>query len=154
MIQMQSLLNVADNTGVKTVMCIKVRGTSGRTPGGVGDVIIGSVKKCTPQSRIRKGEKVKGVIVRTKRDIQRDDGSVVRFDENSVVIIDDAGEPVGNRRHDFLAFGDELLETVKQFPYGIARGGTEHTANPLGRVGRRRDGRRQVRVVAADWLAP
>ena len=97
MIQMQSMLNVADNTGVKSVMCIKVKGRSGKKTGMVGDVIIGSVKKCTPQSRIRKGAKVKGVIVRTKRDIQREDGSVVRFDENSIVLIEDNGEPVGNR---------------------------------------------------------
>ncbi len=97
MIQMQTLLNVADNTGVKTVMCIKVKGSTGKSSGGVGDMIIGSVRKCTPQSRIRKGEKVRGVIVRTKRDIQRNDGSVVRFDDNSIVLINEQNEPVGNR---------------------------------------------------------
>jgi large subunit ribosomal protein L14 len=97
MIQMRSMLNVADNTGAKIVMCIKPRGGTGRYYGTVGDVIVGSVKKCTPQSRIRKGEKVKAVIVRTTRDVKRPDGSLVRFDDNACVIIDEAGEPVGNR---------------------------------------------------------
>ncbi|MFH1706450.1 MAG: 50S ribosomal protein L14 [Planctomycetota bacterium] len=97
MIQMRTMLTVADNTGVKVVMCIKPRGGTGRYYGTVGDIIVGSVKKCTPQSRIRKGEKVKAVIVRTTRDILRPDGSAVRFDDNSCVIITDTGEPVGNR---------------------------------------------------------
>jgi large subunit ribosomal protein L14 len=97
MIQMESMLNVADNTGVKQVRCIQVRTSTHKGYGNVGDVIIGSVRKCTPQSKIRKGTKVKGVIVRTKRDICRDDGTVLRFDENSIVLIDENNQPVGNR---------------------------------------------------------
>jgi large subunit ribosomal protein L14 len=94
---MQTLLNCADNTGVNTVMCISIQKKSGAKIGEIGDVITASVKKCTPTSQLRKGAKVKAVIVRTKRDIQRPDGTVTRFDDNSVVIINDANEPVGNR---------------------------------------------------------
>ena len=97
MIQMETMLNVADNTGVKIVRCIQVRGTASKKYGVVGDVVIGSVRKCSPQSSLRKGTKVRGVIVRTKRDIVRDDGSVLRFDDNSIVIIDENNQPVGNR---------------------------------------------------------
>jgi large subunit ribosomal protein L14 len=97
MIQMETILNVADNTGVKVVRCIQVRGTASKKYGGVGDVVVGSVRKCSPQSTLRKGAKVRGVIVRTKRDVVRKDGSVLRFDDNSIVLIDDNNQPVGNR---------------------------------------------------------
>lgn len=97
MIQMETMLKVADNTGVKIVRCIQVRSTASKKFGSVGDVVIGSVRKSSPQSNLRKGEKVRGVIVRTRNDISRDDGSTLRFDDNSIVLIDDNNEPVGNR---------------------------------------------------------
>ena len=97
MIQMQTLLDVADNTGVKSVMCIKVLGGSRQKYAGVGDIIIGSVKKALPASEIRKGTIVRGVVVRTKYDIQRKDGSAVRFDRNALVILDDDNNPKGTR---------------------------------------------------------
>ena len=97
MIQMQTLLDVADNTGVKSVMCIKVLGGSRQKYAGVGDIIIGSVKKTLPASEIRKGTIVRGVVVRTKYDIQRKDGSAVRFDRNALVILDDDNNPKGTR---------------------------------------------------------
>lgn len=97
MIQMQSMLDVADNTGAKQVMCFKVLGGSKRRYAGVGDVIIGSVKKSIPTASIKKGTVVRGVIVRTRKDITRRDGSRVRFDRNALVIIDKDGNPVGTR---------------------------------------------------------
>ncbi len=97
MIQMQTMLDVADNTGAKQVMCFKVLGGSKRRYAGVGDVIIGSVKKSIPTATIKKGTVVRGVIVRTRKDISRRDGSRVRFDRNAVVIIDKDGNPVGTR---------------------------------------------------------
>ncbi len=97
MIQMQTYLNVADNTGVKSVMCIKVLGGTKRKYAGIGDIIIGSVKKTLPTSEIRKGQIIKGVIVRTRKDIQRSDGSCVRFDHNALVILDDDNNPKGTR---------------------------------------------------------
>ena len=97
MIQMQSYLDVADNTGVKTVMCIKVLGGSRQKYAGVGDIIIGSVKKTLPNSDIKKGNIIRGVIVRTKYDLRRDDGSCVRFDRNALVILDDDNNPKGTR---------------------------------------------------------
>ena len=97
MIQMQTMLDVADNTGAKAVQCFKVLGGSKRKYAGVGDVIIGSVKKSIPTATIKKGTVIRGVIVRTKHDIRRRDGSRVRFDRNAVVIIDKDGNPVGTR---------------------------------------------------------
>ena len=97
MIQMQSMLDVADNTGAKSVMCFKVLGGSKRRYAGIGDVIIGSVKKSIPTANVRKGAIVRGVIVRTRKEIRRRDGSRLRFDRNAVVIIDKDGNPVGTR---------------------------------------------------------
>jgi len=97
MIQMQSKLDVADNTGAKTVKCIHVLGGSGRRYAHLGDVIVCSVKKALPSSDIKAGTVVKGVIVRTKKPIRRDDGSYVRFDRNAVVILDNDGNPRGTR---------------------------------------------------------
>lgn len=97
MIQMQSYLDVADNTGVKSVMCIKVLGGSRQKYAGVGDIIIGSVKKTLPNSDIKKGQIIRGVIVRTKYDVRRGDGSSVRFDRNALVILDDDNNPKGTR---------------------------------------------------------
>jgi large subunit ribosomal protein L14 len=97
MIQQQSRLNVADNTGAKKVQCIKVLGGSKRRYGHVGDIIVVSVKAAVPGGSIKKGEVSKAVIVRTKKEIGRDDGSYVRFDDNAVVLINDQQEPRGTR---------------------------------------------------------
>ena len=97
MIQMQTFLDVADNTGAKLVMCFKVLGGSKRRYASVGDVIIGSVKKSIPTATVKKGSVVRGVVVRTRKDIRRRDGSRVRFDRNALVIIDKDGNPVGTR---------------------------------------------------------
>ena len=97
MIQMQSRLDVADNTGAKLVQCFKVLGGSKRKYAGIGDIIIGSVKKSIPTANIKKGAVVRGVIVRTRSDIARRDGSRVRFDSNALVLIDKDGNPLGTR---------------------------------------------------------
>ncbi|MEO1496982.1 MAG: 50S ribosomal protein L14 [Planctomycetota bacterium] len=97
MIQMQSRLNVADNTGAKEVMCIKVLGGSRRRFAGLGDVIICSVKSVIPGSEVKKKSVVRGVIVRAKAPTRRPDGSYVRFDSNAVVIIDKDNNPRGTR---------------------------------------------------------
>jgi large subunit ribosomal protein L14 len=96
-IQQQTLLDVADNTGAKTVMCFKVLGGSKRRYASVGDVIIGSGKKSIPTATVKKGQVVRAVVVRTRKDIRRRDGSRVRFDRNALVIIDKEGNPVGTR---------------------------------------------------------
>ena len=97
MIQMQSKLDVADNSGAKLVQCIKVLGGSKRRTAGVGDIIVVSVKEAIPRGRVKKGEVLKAVIVRTKKEIFRDDGSKVQFDSNAVVLTDEKGEPIGTR---------------------------------------------------------
>ncbi|MGI5898486.1 MAG: 50S ribosomal protein L14 [Christensenellales bacterium] len=97
MIQTQSRLKVADNTGAKEIMCIRVLGGSFRRAGGVGDIIVASVKTATPGGSVKKGEVVKAVIVRTKKQIRRVDGSYIRFDDNAAVIIRQDNQPVGTR---------------------------------------------------------
>ncbi len=97
MIQEQTVLDVADNTGAKIVMCIKVLGGSGRRYASLGDVVVGAVKKAIPSGTVKQGEVVKGVIVRTKRPVRREDGSYVRFDKNAIVLLDAANEPRGTR---------------------------------------------------------
>ncbi|EPP34785.1 ribosomal protein L14 [Chlamydia ibidis] len=97
MIQQESQLKVADNTGAKRVKCFKVLGGSRRRYATVGDVIVCSVRDVEPDSSVKKGDVVKAVIVRTRRDIKRKDGSTLRFDTNSCVIIDDKGNPKGTR---------------------------------------------------------
>lgn len=97
MIQMQSYLNVADNSGAKRAQCIKVLGGSGRRYATVGDVIVASVKKAIPNSDVSKGDIVRGVVVRTKKHVRRRDGSYIRFDRNAMVIIDNEGNPKGTR---------------------------------------------------------
>ena len=97
MIQMQSRLDVADNSGAKEVMCIKVLGGSGRKFAGLGDTIVASVKKALPGGAVKQGDVVKGVIVRTKKRVRREDGSYVRFDSNAIVLLDGNGEPRGTR---------------------------------------------------------
>ena len=97
MIQMQTRLDVADNSGAKKVQCIKVLGGSKRMYAGIGDLVVCSVKKALPSSDIKQGEIVKGVVVRTRDSIRRPDGSYVRFDNNAVVILDRDGNPRGTR---------------------------------------------------------
>ena len=97
MIQEYTRLNVADNTGAKKVMCIRVMGGSKRRYASLGDIIIVTVKQALPNSAIKKGDKSKAVIVRTKKEKRRKDGSYIRFDENAAVLINDAMEPRGTR---------------------------------------------------------
>ena len=97
MVQQQSILKVADNTGAREIMCIRCLGGSYRKYAGVGDIIVASVKTATPGGVVKKGDVVKAVVVRTKKPIRRADGSYVRFDENAAVIIRDDGTPKGTR---------------------------------------------------------
>jgi len=97
MIQPFTRLKVADNSGAKEIMCIKVLGGSKRRYARVGDIIVASVKKALPNGKIKKGQVVKAVIVRTKKEMQRENGSLIRFDDNAAVIIDAKKEPVGTR---------------------------------------------------------
>ena len=97
MIQLQTQLVVADNTGAKRLMCIRVLGGSSRRYARIGDIIVASVKRTVPNSEIKKGEVVKAVVARTKKEIRRQDGSYVRFDENAAVLIDATGNPRGTR---------------------------------------------------------
>lgn len=97
MVQPQTRLKVADNTGAKEVMCIRVLGGSYRRSGNIGDIIIASVKKATPGGTVKKGDVVKAVIVRTVKGLNRQDGSHIRFDDNAVVIIDNQKQPRGTR---------------------------------------------------------
>jgi len=97
MIQENSRLNVADNTGAKKVACIRVLGGSKKKYAGIGDIIVVSVKQALPNGAVKKGDKSKAVIVRTTKESRRKDGSYIRFDENAAVLINDAGEPKGTR---------------------------------------------------------
>ena len=97
MIQVQTELNVADNTGAKRVECIKVLGGSKRRYASVGDIIVISVKDAIPKGKVKKGSVHKAVVVRVKKGIHRNDGSKVRFDNNAAVLTDDKGEPIGTR---------------------------------------------------------
>jgi large subunit ribosomal protein L14 len=97
MIQQESRLKVADNTGARELLCIRVLGGSSRRYAGIGDVIVGAVKDANPGGSVKKGEVVRAVVVRTKKASRRPDGSYIRFDENAAVIIDEQKEPVGTR---------------------------------------------------------
>lgn len=97
MIQTQSRLRVADNTGAKELMCIRVIGGSTRLYGNIGDVIVASVKSATPGGVVKKGDVVKAVIVRTTKGVRRPDGSLIKFDDNAAVIINDQKQPRGTR---------------------------------------------------------
>jgi large subunit ribosomal protein L14 len=97
MIQQQSTLEVADNSGARRVMCIKVIGGAGRKFASVGDVIVVSIKEAIPRGKVKKGEVHRAVIVRTRRDIRRPDGSTIRFDKNAAVLITKQNEPIGTR---------------------------------------------------------
>ncbi|HCO13912.1 MAG: 50S ribosomal protein L14 [Gemmatimonadetes bacterium] len=108
MIQQESILRIADNTGAKAALCIRVLGGSRRRYAGVGDVIVATVKDAIPNAGIKKGTVVKAVVVRTAKENRRRDGTYIRFDDNAAVIIDDNGEPRGTRI--FGPVGRELRE--------------------------------------------
>ena len=97
MIQMESTLDVADNSGAKKVFCIKVLGGSKRKYASIGDIIVVSVKEAIPNAKVKKGDVAKAVIVRTKKEIARPDGSYIRFDNNSAVLVNKDNEPIGTR---------------------------------------------------------
>ncbi|HXC49929.1 MAG TPA: 50S ribosomal protein L14 [Candidatus Limnocylindrales bacterium] len=97
MIGQEAVVDVADNSGARRLLCIRVLGGTGRRYARIGDVIVGSVKEATPGGKITKGQVVKAVIVRTTRETRRPDGSYIRFDTNSAVILDNQGEPIGTR---------------------------------------------------------
>ena len=97
MIQQETRLKVADNTGAKELLCIRVLGSSGRKYAGIGDVIVWAVKDAVPNMPVKKSDIVKAVVVRTKASMKRPDGTVIRFDENAAVIINKDGNPVGTR---------------------------------------------------------
>ena len=97
MIQMQTQLEVADNSGARRVQCIKVLGGSKRRTAGVGDVIVVSVKEAIPRGRVKKGDLHRAVIVRTRKEIRRPDGTAIRFDRNAAVLLSPQGEPIGTR---------------------------------------------------------
>ncbi len=97
MIQMQTILDVADNSGAKKVQCIKVPGGSKRKYGSIGDIIVVSVKEAIPTAKVKKGDVLKAVIVRTAKEISRRDGSYIKFDNNAAVLLNAGGEPIGTR---------------------------------------------------------
>ncbi len=101
--------SVADNSGAKEIMCIKVLGGSKRRYASVGDIIVASVKKAIPNGKVKKGQVVKAVVVRTKKEIQRENGSLIRFDENAAVILDSKKEPIGTRIFGLLAVRLDML---------------------------------------------
>ena len=97
MIQTESVLDVADNSGAKSILCIKVLGGSKRRYASVGDIIVGAVQSASPTGKVKKGDVVRAVVVRTKKELRRKDGSYIRFDSNAAVLVDKNGEPVGSR---------------------------------------------------------
>ena len=97
MVQMQTILDVADNSGAKKVMCIKVLGGSKRKYASIGDVIVVSIREAIPNAKVKKGDVAKAVIVRTRKEVSRQDGSYIRFDVNSAVLVDKDNEPIGTR---------------------------------------------------------
>ena len=97
MIQMQTRLEVADNSGAKKVQCIKVLGGSKRKYAGIGDLIVVSVKEAMPNGKVKKGEVLQAVVVRTKKEVRRTDGTYIRFDENAAVLLNKQGQLIGNR---------------------------------------------------------
>lgn len=97
MIQESTRLNVADNSGARKITCFKVLGGSKRRYASIGDIVVCSVKEAIPESNVKKGAVVKAVIVRTTKEVQREDGTTIRFDNNAAVLVNDAGDPVGTR---------------------------------------------------------
>ena len=110
MIQMQSVLNVADNSGARKVMCIKVLGGSHRRYASVGDIIKVSIKEAIPRCKVKKGDVMNAVVVRTRKGVRRNDGSVIRFDGNAVVLLNNQQEPIGTR-----IFGPVTRELREKF---------------------------------------
>ncbi len=97
MVKVETVLSVADNSGAKKVLCFRLLGGSQRKSATIGDIVVVSVKEATPESKVKKGEVHKAVIVRTRKEVRRADGSYIRFDDNAAVIINDQREPVGTR---------------------------------------------------------
>ncbi len=97
MIQMQTILESADNSGAKNLMCVKVLGGSKKRYARVGDIIVASIKDCIPNSRVKSGDVVRAVVVRTKKEYRRPDGTYIKFDKNAAVVIDNKREPIGTR---------------------------------------------------------
>lgn len=110
MIQMQTILNVADNSGARSIMCIKVLGGSHRRYAGIGDIIVVSIKEAIPRGKVKKGDVYKAVVVRTSKGIRRADGSLIRFDTNAAVLLNNQSEPIGTR-----IFGPVTHELRKNF---------------------------------------
>ena len=126
MIQMQTNLDVADNSGARRVQCIKVLGGSKRKYASVGDVIVVSVKEAIPRGRVKKGDVRKAVVVRTAKEVRRDDGTAIRFDSNAAVILSNSGEPIGTRIFGPVAsiikfkYDEEVLNQANKTQYGLA----------------------------------
>jgi len=97
MVQIYTMLDVADNSGAKKVMCFHVKGGSKKRYAGLGDIIVATVKEAIPQGSVKKGEVVKAVVVRTTKEVRREDGSYIKFDRNAAVLINAQGEPIGTR---------------------------------------------------------
>lgn len=97
MIQNETMLTVADNSGARKVLCFHIPGGSGRRYASIGDIVVVSVKEALPNSAVKKGDVRRAVVVRTRKEIRRSDGSYIRFDENAAVLVNDAGEPLGTR---------------------------------------------------------
>ena len=110
MIQMQSILDVADNTGARAVMCIKVLGGSKRRYAGIGDIIKVSIKEAMPRGKVKKGDVMFAVVVRTRKGVRRQDGSAIRFDSNAVVMLNQQKQPIGTR-----VFGPVTRELRAQY---------------------------------------
>ncbi len=110
MIQAESVIDVADNSGARRVMCIKVLGGSKRRYAGIGDIIKVSIKEAIPRGKVKKGEVMKAVVVRTRKGVRRDDGSLIRFDHNAVVLLSAQNQPIGTR-----IFGPVTRELRVQF---------------------------------------
>lgn len=119
MIQMQSILNVADNSGARSVMCIKVLGGSKRRYAGIGDIIKVSVKDAIPRGKVKKGDVLSAVIVRTKKGVRRRDGSSIRFDNNAVVLLNNQMQPIGTRVFGAITRelrGDNFMKIISLAP--------------------------------------
>src|ERR671915_191589 len=146
MIQQESRLKVADNTGAREVLCIRVAGGSKRRYAGVGDIIVCTVKQAIPHGSVKKGEVVKAVVVRTKKEFGRDDGTYIAFDENAVVLLDQANTPRGTRI--FGPVARELRGIVeKEGPIHVSNVMlVDMESNEPTRVGITREGGRRRRI--------
>ena len=144
MIQQYTRLRVADNTGARTIQCIRIMGRSRKTTAGVGDVIIASVKKAIPNAPVKNGDVVRAVVVRTAKEYGRTDGSYIRFDENAAVLINNQGNPRGTRI--FGPVARELRDLgvrITRLASGVPHGGDLEFADQI-TLGRALEGRRVV----------